>query len=505
MIRATGSELRARVHVAREPRYRGPMRYDPGGNMIRASAVLATLAVCAGAAGASVDFDRFFIDRTMRVDYFHTGGMGQEIYAVDRIVSDGQWAGSTSRLLDDLNLGKYLFTVVDQQTNRAIYSRGFASLYGEWETIPEAAVKHRTFHESLRFPWPRRPVRVIVEKRDEANHFRPVWSLAIDPSSRFVNPADPASRGSKWAVMENGDPKQKVDLLILGDGYASSEMEKFHADAIRLTEVLFGYEPFKSRRGDFNVWAIDLPATESGVSRPRAGQFRRTPLSAQYNVFDSERYVLTNDNRTLRDVAAGVPYEFIEILVNEEQYGGGGIFNFQATASVRAGYANYLFVHEFGHHFAGLGDEYYTSEVAYETGRSDLPEPWEPNVTALGEPERLKWGDLIEEGTPLPTPWKKEEWERSLAEYQKKRRALRAKNVPEGEMDKLFDELKAWSTPFLANHEHGGKVGAFEGAGYEAKGLYRPELDCIMFTRDDVGFCRVCQRAIERVIDLYSR
>jgi hypothetical protein len=454
---------------------------------------------------ADVPFDDDFVDRTMRVDYFHTGGKGQEIFALDQVVSDGRWAGSTTRLIDDLNLGKYLFTVIDQETNRALYSRGFASLYGEWETIPEAASTHRTFHESLRFPWPRRPFRIILEKRDEQNRFHPIWSVSIDPNSRFVNPADPAPRGELWAVMEQGDPREKVDLLILGDGYSAAEMDKFHADASRMAEVLFTFEPFRSRREDFNIWAIDLPSGEGGVSRPRAGQFRRTPLSARYNIFDSERYVLTHDNRALRDIASGAPYEFVEILINEEQYGGGGIFNFQATASVGAGYADYLFVHEFGHHFAGLGDEYYTSDVAYETGRRALPEPWEPNVTALRDPETLKWGDLVEESTPLPTPWKKQEWEEALAEYRERRRALREQQVPETEMDRLFDELKAWSTPFLAGQEYSGGVGAFEGAGYESEGLYRPELDCIMFTRDDVGFCRVCSRAIEAVIDLYSR
>ena len=465
------------------------------------------LVLCASAipAGADVRFEDFFLDRTMRVDYFHTGGQGEEIFAVDRIVSDGAWAGSTTRLIDDLDLGKYLFTVVDQQTNRALYSRGFASLYGEWETTSEAGELHRTFHESLRFPWPKNRVRVLLERRDAENRFQPIWSVAIDPNSRFVNPAPPAPRGKLWAVQDSGDPEKKVDLLILGDGYTADEIDKFHEDARRLTDVLFTFEPFRSRRRDFNVWAIDLPAEKSGVSRPRAGEFRRTPLSAQYNIFDSERYALVEDNRTLRDVASAAPYEFVEILINEEQYGGGGIFNFQATASVRAGYADYLFVHEFGHHFAGLGDEYFTSPVSYETGAPTHPEPWEPNITALHDPQQLKWRDLVESGTPLPTPWEKAAYEEKMRGYEERRRELRAQRVAEQVMDRYFDEVKAWSTPFLAGQEHSGKVGAFEGASYEPRGLYRPEADCIMFTRDEVGFCRVCRRGIDRVIDMYAR
>jgi hypothetical protein len=473
--------------------------------MLRASCWITLMLAGASVAAGDVAFERFFVDRTMRVDYFHTGGIGTEVFALDQVVSDGTWAGSTTRLIDDLNLGKYLFTVVDQKTNQAIYSRGFASLYGEWETTGEAKDTHRTFHESLRFPWPQHPVRVLLEKRDADNLFRPLWSIAIDPNSRFVNPAAPVARGKVWAVQEKGDPKEKVDLLILGEGYSEAEIETFHADAKRAAEVLFEFEPFKSRRDDFNVWAIDLPSARSGVSRPRADEFRRTPISIQYNIFDSERYALTYDNKALRDVASAASYEFVEILINEEQYGGGGIFNFQATASVRAGYADYLFVHEFGHHFAGLGDEYYTSPVAYETGAAQHPEPWEPNVTALHDPTKLKWRDLSDASTPLPTPWEKQEYEERMRAYQERRRELRAQRVSEEVMDRFFDEVKAWSTPFLGNQQHSGRVGAFEGASYEPVGLYRSEIDCIMFTRDEVGFCRVCQRGIERVIDLYAR
>ena len=215
--------------------------------------------------------------------------------------------------------------------------------------------------------------------------------------------------------------------------------------------------------------------------------------------------MLTFDNRALRDAASAAPYEFIEILVNEKQYGGGGIFNDQATSSVDSAFAEYVFVHEFGHHFAGLADEYYTSDVAYETGAAEHPEPWEENVTALHDPAKLKWRDLVEPGTPLPTPWKKEEYEAHQREYQAERRRLREANVPESQMDALFRRELEWSTRFLGSEQYAGKVGAFEGASYEAKGLYRPQVDCIMFTRDEVGFCRVCNRALQRIIDMYSR
>jgi hypothetical protein len=468
--------------------------------------VLVLLLAASPHAQLATSFDTFFSEKTMRVDYYHTGGGGQEIVSLDRVVSDGPWPGSRTRLIDDTNLGPYLFQVIDRQTNQAIYSRGFASIYGEWETTdePKQGVS-RTFSESLRCPWPKAPVQVVIKKRDRNNAFREIWSTVVDPSSRFVNPADARPAGKPWTVFENGPSATKVDLLILGDGYAEADLPKFHADVKRMVDQLFATEPFKSRKSDFNVRAIDLPTAKSGVNRPRTGDFRRTPVGVAYNIFDSERYALTLDNREMRDIASAAPYDFLEILINEQQYGGGGIFNDHAAAAVDTAFADYIFVHEFGHHFAGLGDEYYTSDVAYDTGATDRPEPWEPNVTALKDPNTLKWRDLVEAGTPLPTPWDKAEYEKKSLEIQARRRELRAKNAPESEMNKLFTEELQWSTAFLGAVKYAHKVGAFEGAAYEAKGLYRPEADCIMFTRDKVGFCRVCQRAISRIVDMHSK
>jgi len=476
--------------------------------LTRASIVAALVVVTTISSGSAQQLDGFdarFTDKTMRVDYFHSGGKGEEIVALERIVSDGPWPGSRTRLVDDTNLGKYLFEVIDRATNTVLYSRGFASIYGEWETTAEYRTLYRTFPESLRFPWPKMPVQVVLKKRDPENSFREIWSTVIDPASRFVNPADLPAAGKLWTVVENGPAASKVDLLVISEGYAADQIEKFHRDVRRLVDRLFEYEPFKSRRSDFNVRALDLPSARPGVNRARAQSFRRTPMSVEFNIFDSERYLLTYDDRTLRNVASAAPYEFIEVLVNEEQYGGGGIFNFQATASVDHTYAEYVFVHEFGHHFAGLADEYYTSDVAYETGAAEHVEPWEPNATAMHDPARLKWRDLVEAGTPLPTPWDKEAYEKLSRESQARRRKLLASGAPQSEIDKLFQEEEGWSTKLLGGMKYSGKVGAFEGASYEAKGLYRPEADCIMFTRDHVGFCRVCRRAIERVIDLYAR
>jgi hypothetical protein len=232
--------------------------------------------------------------------------------------------------------------------------------------------------------------------------------------------------------------------------------------------------------------------------------WRRSPAGSTYDAFGSERYVLTFDNRAFRDLASQAPYEFVEILVNGQTYGGGGIFNLYATVAADSAWAPYIFVHEFGHHFAGLADEYYTSAVAYEAA-ADRVEPWEPNATALLDPAALKWKDLVTPGTPLPTPWQKDAFEAHSRDVQAKRRAIRAANKPEAEMDALFRAQLSEDTRLLAAGPHATAVGAFEGAMYEARGYYRPQADCIMFSRDAVPFCAVCRRALDRVIDLYTK
>jgi hypothetical protein len=467
------------------------------------SLVLVTASTSAAQAAAA--FDQAFTDRTMRVDYFHTGKSDRRIVTLDRVVDDGPWAGSRTRLIDTTNLGKYFVEVIDRATNTVLYSRGFATLFGEWETTPESKSEWRTFHDSLRFPWPKAPVQVVLKRRGDNLAFEQIWTTVVDPGSRFVNRAPIAPRGRVWTLFESGPASEKADLLILGEGYTEAQLPRFHEDAKRLVEALFRYEPFKSRRADFNVRAIDLPSDRPGVHRPQSGADRRTPVSAEYNIFDSERYLLTQDNRALRDVASAAPYEFLEILVNEEHYGGGGIFNAHATAAAGNAYAEYLFIHEFAHHFAALADEYYTSDVAYETGLRDRPEPWEPNITATTDRTRLKWRDLTDASTPIPTPWPKAEFEAAQRDYQKTRRELRQRNAPEAEMTALFRREQALETTLLGGSPRAKTVGAFEGAGYESQGLYRSEVDCIMFSRNEVGFCRVCQRAVSRVIDLYSK
>jgi len=451
----------------------------------------------------NVAFDDYFLGKTMRLDYFHTGTAKEELFSPDRIVSDGPWPGSENILVDPLELGLYLFEIADKKSNMLLYSRGFASVFGEWQTTPEAELGYGTFHESIRFPWPKNPVNVIMKKRDTANVFQIIWTTSIDPASRKVNPADLAHTEKVSVIYDNGLAAEKLDIVILGDGYTASEMGKFEKDAKRMADVLMDHEPFLTRKKDINIRAVETPSEVSGVSRPHPGVFKRTALSAHYGSFDSERYVLSYDNRTIRDVASAVPYDFMVILINERTYGGGGIYNLYTTVSADNKFGEYIMVHEFGHHLGALADEYYTSSIAYEMPEIKV-EPWEVNITALFDKNSLKWKDLVEAGTPIPTPWNKEPFDQFGYRIQQERDSLRAAKVPEEIMEALFMRQMKQEDEYFAAEQYRDKVGAFEGAGYLAKGLYRSQIDCIMYTRH-MQFCKVCRRGLEDVIDMYSK
>lgn len=455
---------------------------------------------------AALAFDQWSTGNTLRFDYYHSGTAEQEHVSLHRIRAEGPWPGSRTQLLDDSGLGKYRFEVRDLRTQTTLYTRGFASIYGEWETTGEArAGVWRTFHESQRFPEPRDPVQLLLHVRVGNDGFREIFSCTVDPRDHNLDRSPLSAAGEVWSVQVSGDPSTKVDLLVLGDGYTQDELPKYRADVRRMVEALFATEPFASRRNDFNVWGIDLPSTDSGISRPRSADFKRTPLGLSFNAFDSDRYLLSFANEAMREVAANAPYDAIMMIGNTRKYGGGGIFNLYATTASDNAVSAYVFVHEMGHSFAGLADEYYTSQVAYEEFTPAGVEPWEPNVTALLDPRELKWAAFVEAETPLPTPWDQVIYDEISIRYQERRAALRAADAPEEAVEALFAEEKAQTTPMLRAERWFGTVGAFEGAHYEAKGMYRPEVDCIMFTRNPRDFCRVCRAAIERVIDLYAR
>ena len=440
---------------------------------------------------------------TMRVDYFHSGNHDTEMFSLDQVVVEPlPWTGNMAQPLDKTNRGKYLFEIVDPASGKIAWSRSFSSIYGEWETTGESRKINRSFHESVRFPAQDAIFELVIKKRNAENDFAEVWRIELDPADVLVHRESAMYADDIVAIHHGGDPATSVDLLLMGDGYTADEHDAFIAKAREMTAILFATSPFKERQDDFNVWALAPPARQSGVSRPSTGTFRDSPIGATYDAFRSERYILTFDNKSMRRIASSAPYDFIEILTNTEVYGGGGIYGLFSTAAANSAWAPYLFVHEFGHHFAGLADEYYTSSVAYEAPEVII-EPYEPNVTALLDPENLKWKHHVFPNTPLPTRWPKAEFEKHSLAYQKIRREMRAADVPESDMNKLFEDNQVFVETLFDQSGQKGIVGAFEGGNYQAEGYYRPEQNCLMFTRT-TDFCVVCKEAIEKVIDEYS-
>jgi hypothetical protein len=438
---------------------------------------------------------------TMRVDFFHSGNHMAELFSLDQVVIEPlPWTGNMAQPLDKTLRGKYLFEIISN--GKTAWSRSFSSIYGEWETIGEAKKINRSFHESVRFPAQQDIFELVLKKRGADNQFEEIWRIKLDPSDHLVHRESAQYADQVVAIHTGGDPATTVDLLLLGDGYTSAEQQNFITKAKELVDVLFATTPFSERKDDFNVWALAPAAAQSGVSRPSTGTYRDSPVGATYDAFRSERYILTFDNKSMRRIASSAPYDFIEILTNTEVYGGGGIYGLFSTAAANSEWAPYLFVHEFGHHFAGLADEYYTSSVAYEAP-AEISEPYEPNVTALLDPENMKWKHHVAANTPLPTPWPKAEYEKHSLAYQKRRQEMRAANVSEDEMNALFRYTKEYVETLFEKSGQQGVVGAFEGGNYQAEGYYRSEQNCLMFTRSEV-FCAVCAEAIGKVIDEYT-
>jgi len=449
-------------------------------------------------------FDALSTGRTLRVDYQHTGTATEEHFAAFSYRTEGEWPGSRTQLVDASDSGKYRFEVVDPTSGAVLYTRGYCSIYGEWETTGEAKRQWGSFAESQRFPEPRQPVRLVWKKHLDDGSWTEVARTELDPAGRFVDRAPLASDAEVIPVFEHGAPAGKVDLLIVADCYGAGQRDKFERDARKLIDVMFSTEPFRRRRADFNVRLLYTPAEQDGLSNPRKGEWRASRYGLAFNSFDVDRYVLALNDRALRETCAQAPYDALILLCNERKYGGGGIYNLWATVTADTEPAPYVFVHEFGHSFAGLADEYYSSAVAYEELTPPGAEPWEPNVTALLDPARLKWGDLVA-SVELPTPWDQAGYDAMDLAYQARRKQLIDAQAGEEESEALMREVKVASEAFLRAQRYYGKVGAFEGGSYMAKGLYRPEVDCIMFTRNPTAFCKVCERALDHAIDAYAR
>jgi hypothetical protein len=404
-----------------------------------------------------INFDDYFQNKTLRIDYYHTGTDTSDSYSFDEMIEEPYWGGSKINLIDKFDYGKYKFVVKDASTDKELYTRTYSTLFGEWQTTDESKKTTRTFSETIVFPFPKEPVVVEFYSRDRRNILHKKFEYTVDPKNYFIK-TERTAQYNNFRVHYSGDPSVKVDIVIIPDGYTKDEMKKFKEDCNKFADYLFETTPYKQNKDKFNLWGIEAPSKESGTDIPADHIWKNTIANSSFYTFDLERYLMVVDNKNLRNLASNAPYDQIFVLVNTKKYGGGAIYNHYSVCSSDNLNSNYVFTHEFGHGFAGLADEYYTSDVAYENFYPLDIEPLEPNITTLVNFES-KWKDMVEPETPIPTP-----------------------------------ETGVYKD----------KVGAYEGGGYVAKGVYRPMQDCSMKSISFDNFCPVCRRAIKKMIDFYS-
>jgi hypothetical protein len=478
------------------------------------------LTVMAAFSSAQVPFDDFFLDRTLRIDLFQVGDAKEESLTIHQIYEEGAWPESKSGLIPPFEYGRYVCRLYDVASNRLIFCRGFDTMFAEYKTTsPALAGVKRVFERSVRIPDPKRPVLFVVERRDKRHLLHPLFDQVIDPADYHIIREKPAPGDTIFEVQRTGDPPSKVDFVFIAEGYTAGERDKFKSDLERMTAYLFSVEPYKSLKDRFNVRGVFRPSAEQAMDEPRQRVYKKTILNASFNAFDLDRYMLIEEDHRMHEIAGQVPYDAIVVLVNSKRYGGGSIGLDYCVTTVDHPTSQQVFVHELGHSFAYLADEYYQSEVSYNEFYPPGIEPLEPNITALLNPANVKWKALLAPGIGVPTEYGKEEVEALLAGHQKNRQAG-AKDIEEAKKKgasakdikrieekyrKIEADLKAGIEAVRKKYaDLDDKVGVFEGAGYASKGLYRPMVYCLMISSPKGEFCRVCQQAIARMIDFYS-
>lgn len=406
---------------------------------------------------SQIDFNRYFRDQSMRFDFLLGGNSREEKVYPEQIKKEFFWAGSKTNQADPFNYGNYRFRIFDEKSDSLIFSKGFSTLFEEWQSTAEAKETYKIFYQSAIFPFPKRKIRLEIDSRQREGNFKTIYKTFIDPENYFILNETPM-QFETFEILNNGKPENKVDIVILAEGYTALEMEKFKEDAKRVTKFLFEEEPFKSEKEKFNVRAVLTSSLESGTDIPGENIYKNTRFNSTFYTFDVSRYLTTSDMKNILDAASNVPYDHIYVLVNTERYGGGGFYNFVSVCTADNILTKEVFVHEFGHGFAGLGDEYYNSEVAYEDFYNLEIEPWEPNLTTLVNFDS-KWKNMVADSLEIPTP----------------------------------RNLKNYNT-----------VGVYEGGGYMSKGIYSPFIDCRMKSNNAKSFCPVCTESIKKVIQYYT-
>jgi hypothetical protein len=404
--------------------------------------------------GAQVQFDDFFSTGRLRYDYVAAGNNSSLSIYQHQLYKEPLWGGSCTNLIDSFRYGDMMLEVYDSLTGILIYSRGYSTLFKEWQTTDEAKSIERAYLESVIMPFPRKTVLINISERDRSQNFRKVHTFCLNPASdQIIHLNQPATAEVK-IIESSGSSVTRTDIVFVAEGYTGKEKKKFYEDAIRFKKYFLSWAPYSSYLKAFNIYAVFSPSDESGTDNPVNQRWVNTALESGLNTFGSERYLTVSDESRLRNMVSGVPYDQICVLVNSDIYGGGGIYNFFTVFTADNKYSEFLFHHEFGHAFASLADEYYTSEVTYTEMFDTVFEPYQPNITTRVN-FSAKWERMIPDTIPLPTP--------DSAYY---------KDV----------------------------VGLFEGAAYCAKGIYRPYTDCSMKSKLNNAFCPVCRDAIIKMI-----
>lgn len=423
-------------------------------------------------------------ERALWLVLAHGGSASEEHIRLERAVrsSGGPECVPRSELEDR---GDYRCLLLDAH-GTPLFAKPFNSIFAEWATIAEAKTQSRSFTESVLVPEPNAPVRVVLERRGASGKLEPFYDEPLDLSA--VGEPEPLEEREVIVLKASGPAREHVNFTLLGDGYTLHERERFVEACESILEQLFATEPYRSRAHSFNVRAVFAPCDESGISDPATGTVRPTRMGTTYGALGLDRYVLPFDDDGMRRMLDGVPCDAVLVVCNSDKYGGGGLFNRFTVVAAHNPELRYLVVHELGHSFGGLADEYYAASVPYATPAVQV-EPWEPNVTPMIEGV-LKWRALVSDSTPTPSPWLKERYEEATR--------LKA-DTPEERKARAQREAQV-----LASDPLVGRVGAFEGAMYRAHGMYRPEVQCLMFNQLAGGFCHVCRAAIERRIDHFA-
>ena len=407
-------------------------------------------------AKSQISFDKYFEDASMRIDFALTGNNETQSAHLIELKKEPYWGGTKKNLIDRFDYGTYRFYVYDKKTGDTIYTYGFCTLFEEWRTTTEAKTESKAFYQTVTFPYPKNDVTVEIKARDWNGKFTSVLKTNITPGDYSIIRDKPLSANVR-KVIDNGNSNKNVDIVFIAEGYTKEEQTKFINDIKRLTDYLFSFPPYDKYKDKFNIWAVESVSAQSGCDDPRKDVWKSTIVNSSFNTFNSDRYLTSLDVRTIRDYAANAPYDQIYVLVNTDKYGGGGVYNHFSLTSVDNDYSKQVFIHEFGHAFAGLADEYfYEWDDTYENFFNKKIEPWQPNITTLVDFDK-KWKSMLANDTPVPTP--------------------------------PTDTLN---------------VGVYEGAGYSAKGIYRPAINCRMKTNEAKGFCPVCQKAIVDMIEFLS-